>query len=79
MIIQHLYTKFDVDMMFCFEVSNGATNHVAQSTSVQTKMSNHLVRVHWTAKVVKLDGRQYEIINTQDNQDFVKRIRLALA
>jgi len=51
MVIQHLYTKFDIDMIFCFEVSNGAMNHVAQSTSIQTRMSYHLVRVHWTLKV----------------------------
>jgi len=51
MVIQHLYTKFNVDMMFCFEVSNGAMNHVAQSISIQTRMSYHLVRVHWTVKV----------------------------
>jgi hypothetical protein len=33
MVIQHLYTKFDVDMMFCFEVSSEAINHDAQSTN----------------------------------------------
>jgi len=50
-MIQHLYTKSDIDMMFCFEVSNGAMNHVAQSTSIQTRMSYDLVRVHCTVKV----------------------------
>jgi len=39
MVIQHLYTKSDVDMMFCFEVSNGAMNHDAQSTNMNVTPS----------------------------------------